>query len=56
VNHRPESRMREIRTYGSEGGATGVITGRSYPYPSHEPYQTLFWTISITIHGDCQNF
>jgi hypothetical protein len=24
--------MREIRTYGSEGGATGVITGRSYPY------------------------
>jgi hypothetical protein len=39
--------MREIRTYGSEGGATGVITGRSYPYPSHEPYQTLFWTIGI---------
>jgi hypothetical protein len=24
--------MREIRPYGSEGGVTGVITGRSYPY------------------------
>jgi hypothetical protein len=24
--------MRENRTYGSEGGATGVTTGRSYPY------------------------
>jgi hypothetical protein len=23
VNHRPESRMREIRMYGSEGGAPG---------------------------------
>jgi len=23
VNHQPESRMREIRTYGSEGGAAG---------------------------------
>ena len=28
VNHRPESRMREIRTYGSEGGGTG--TTRSF--------------------------
>ena len=24
--------MRENRTYGSEGGATGVTTGRPYPY------------------------
>jgi hypothetical protein len=24
VNYRPESRMREIRTYGSEGGETGT--------------------------------
>ena len=32
VNHRPESRMRENRTYGSEGGETGNSTGLSYPY------------------------
>ena len=25
--------MRENRTYGSEGGAARVITGRAYPYP-----------------------
>jgi len=25
--------MRENRTYGSEGGASGNTTGRSYPYP-----------------------
>ena len=31
VNHRPESRMREIRTSGSEGGETGR-TGLPYPY------------------------
>jgi len=24
--------MRENRTYGSEGGAARVITGRAYPY------------------------
>lgn len=24
--------MREIRLYGSEGGAAGVTTGRPYPY------------------------
>ncbi len=24
--------MREIRTYGSEGGAAGFTTGCSYPY------------------------
>ena len=29
--HQPESRMREIRPYGSEGGAAG-LTGRPYPY------------------------
>ena len=32
VNHRPESRMREIRTSGSEGGGAGNPTGSSYPY------------------------
>lgn len=32
VNHQPESRVREIRTHGSEGGGTGYSTGPSYPY------------------------
>jgi hypothetical protein len=32
VNHQPESRVRENRTHGSEGGGTGVKTGSSYPY------------------------
>jgi hypothetical protein len=40
VNHRPESRVREIRTHGSEGGAAGIITGCSYPYQSF----SNFWT------------
>jgi len=31
VNHQPESRMRENRPYGSEGGETGNSTGLSYP-------------------------
>ncbi len=33
VNHQPESRVREIRTHGSEGGGAGYSTGSSYPYP-----------------------
>ena len=33
VNHQPESRVREIRTHGSEGGGAGNSTGPSYPYP-----------------------
>jgi len=33
VNRRLESRMREIRMSGSEGGGTGNSTGSSYPYP-----------------------
>ncbi len=33
VNHRLESRVREIRTHGSEGGGAGYSTGSSYPYP-----------------------
>jgi len=33
VNHQLESRMRENRTYGSEGGGAGNSTGSSYPYP-----------------------
>ena len=33
VNHRPESRVRENRMHGSEGGGTGNSTGPSYPYP-----------------------
>jgi hypothetical protein len=32
--------MREIRTYGSEGGGTGNSTGPSYPYFSQGPYGT----------------
>ena len=32
VNHRPESRMRETRTSGSEGRETGNSTGLPYPY------------------------
>jgi len=32
VNHHLESRMRENRPYGSEGGGAGT-TGSSYPYP-----------------------
>ena len=31
MNHQLESRMRENRTYGSEGGGAGT-TGSSYPY------------------------
>jgi hypothetical protein len=31
ANHQPESRMRETRLYGSEGGGTGR-TGSPYPY------------------------
>jgi hypothetical protein len=31
VNYRLESRMRENRPYGSEGGGTGT-TGSPYPY------------------------
>jgi len=31
-DHRLESRMREIRPSGSEGGAAGGQTGRPYPY------------------------
>jgi hypothetical protein len=30
--YRLESRMREIRQSGSEGGAAGNTTGRPYPY------------------------
>jgi hypothetical protein len=32
VNHRLESRMRENRTSGSEGGGAGNSTSPSYPY------------------------
>ncbi len=32
MNHQPESRVREIRTHGSEGGGTGYSTGPSYLY------------------------
>lgn len=32
VNHRLESRVREIRSHGSEGGEAGQ-TGLPYPYP-----------------------
>ena len=32
MNHQLESRMRENRTYGSEGG--GTLTGPSYAYPA----------------------
>ena len=32
VNHRLESRVRENRMHGSEGGGTGNTTGSSYPY------------------------
>ena len=32
VNHQLESRVREIRTHGSEGGGAGYSTGSSYPY------------------------
>ncbi len=37
VTHRPESRVREIRTHGSEGGGTGT-TGSPYPY--HTRFRT----------------
>jgi hypothetical protein len=36
VNHQLESRMREIRQSGSEGGGPNSI-GPSYPYPSFLP-------------------
>ena len=32
VNHQLESRVREIRTHGSEGGGAEYSTGSSYPY------------------------
>ncbi len=34
VNPQPESRVREIRTHGSEGGGAGISTGPSYPIPT----------------------
>ncbi len=37
VNHRPESRVREIRTQGSEGRETGNSTGLPYPYQDKAP-------------------
>ena len=43
VNHQPESRVRENRMHGSEGGGAGVATDSSYPYPGYEyirPYGT----------------
>ena len=36
VNHRPESRMRENRQYGSEGGETGQPVFPT-PITSHSP-------------------
>ena len=33
MNRQPESRVRENRMHGSEGGGTGYLTGPSYPYP-----------------------
>jgi hypothetical protein len=32
VNHQLESRVRENRSHGSEGGGAGYTTGPSYPY------------------------
>ncbi len=32
VNHQLESRVRENRMHGSEGGGAGVTTGSPYPY------------------------
>ena len=32
MNHQPESRVRENRMHGSEGGGAGVETDSSYPY------------------------
>jgi len=37
VNYQPESRVRENRMHGSEGGGTGVETGPSYPYQVLKP-------------------
>ena len=39
MNHRLESRVREIRMHGSEGGEAGS-TGLPYPYLSFRPYGT----------------
>jgi len=47
--------MRENRTYGSEGGAARVITGRAYPYQgstgSALPPGTSSAPISIELTG-----
>ena len=49
VNYRPESRMREIRTSGSEGGGAGNPTGSSYPYHTGSFPATL---IQFCLAGD----
>ncbi len=50
VNHRLESRVRENRTHGSEGGGTGNTTGSSYPYNGFEAFRfaVLFWIPVVT--------
>ena len=41
-DHQPESRMREIRTSGSEGGGAGYLTGSPYPYQGRPYAGTAF--------------
>ena len=60
VNHRPESRVREIRMHGSEGGGTGYSTGSSYPYLSVAPLglsasaqASSWWVWQFTLHPLC---
>lgn len=37
--------MRENRTYGSEGGAARVITGRAYPYQGSHRCLVVRWFV-----------
>jgi len=46
VNHRLESRMREIRLSGSEGGGANSI-GSPYPYPTLSTRILRFSEISL---------
>src|SRR6266540_7028205 len=49
-DHRPESRMREICTSGSEGG--GALTGSPYPY-SERPLVGCYGGVRCDVSGRC---
>jgi hypothetical protein len=49
VNHQPESRVREIRLHGSEGGAAGSRNRPSLPSPPEWLSQLAWWTLIAAV-------